>query len=507
MISSCASQSLRVYKRCTGRFIHAGSLAPRLKKNLPGCALGGGGGSFRIHVPCTTAVCLQYTSSVRVRSFSSRSGRDRDTRKNKNRNGFKLDALAFSVSPEEALQKFRTWAVDDQGLNYLLSWNSIRIGAAYVPVWSFDVNVRFVRSEKKSGRKRFDWKPDIFSVYGQQSVVHLPGLSAYAGHSYRRSLVNPVHNTTMVFMGSDTVPFGQWMLRDMELSNGELLSIFPDPWNTTRGRAFTVIKEELQGIASSQIVDTDVTVHVETEVLASRRVYMPTYVIDYKVFGMEYRAFLSGCDAGAGVSGISHKVFNVSSQDVHQTSHSFLTQAWSAAQTGARVFGPRQFGTFFVLFLQMFGNLAARLLLRIPIIGLLSGVVVGFRKVIQPWMDNRWASADWERQREHEAYMDDRFEHIDDFVDSGAAKRYFQANRGHVLSHLSGEYQHEKGEYEWYKEWEEWARRQWEQQQQQQQQQQGGQQQQQQQTYQKQRTRPGQKAKPDYQWDFDPNDP
>jgi hypothetical protein len=292
------------------------------------------------------------------------------------------------------------------------------------------------------------------------------------------------------------------MLRDMQLSNGELLSIFPDPWNTTQGRAFTLIKEELQGIASSEIESDDVSVQVQTEILTSRRVYMPTYVIDYKVFGMEYRAFLSGCDAGAGVSGTSHKVFDVSSQDVRQTSHSFLTQAWGAAQTGARVLGPRQFGTFLVLLLQMFGSLAARLLLRIPIVGLLGGVFVGFRKVIQPWMDNRWASADWERQREHEAFMDDRFEHSNDFVDSGAAKRYFQANRGRVLSHLSGEHQHEKGEFEWYKEWEEWARRQWEQQQQQQTYQQGREQ-----THQQQRTRPGQKAKPDYQWDFDPNDP
>lgn len=430
-----------------------------------------------------------------MRSFSSRGGRDKG--------GFKLDALAFSVSPEEALHTFQKWAIDEQGLNYLISWKSIRIGAAYAPVWSFDVNVRFVRTEK-DGRKRFDWKPEIFSVYGKQSVVNLPGLSAYAGHSYRRSLINPVHNTSLVFLGKDTVPFGQWMLRDMELASGEKLSIFPDPWNTTKGRAFTLIKEELQGIAGSEIKSKDVSVQVQTEILASRRVYMPTYVIDYKVFGIEYRAFVSGCDAGAGVSGISHTVFEVSSQDVHQTSRSFLNQAWSAAQTGSRVLGPRQFGTFFVFLLKMFGSLAARLLLRIPIVGLLGGVFVGFRKVVQPWMDNRWASADWERQREHEAYMDDRFDHIDDFVDSGAAKRYFQANRGRVLSHLSGEHEHKEGEFEWFKEWEEWARRQWEQQQQQQTYQQG---QQGQQTYQQQRTRPGQKAKPDYQWDFDPNDP
>jgi hypothetical protein len=154
--------------------------------------------------------------------------------------------------------------------------------------------------------------------------------------------------------------------------------------------------------------------------------------------------------------------------------------------------------------LQLFGNLAARLLLRVPVIGLLGGVFVGFRKVIQPWMENRSASADWERQREHEAYMEDRFDHIDDFVDSGGAKRYFQANRGRILAHLSGENTHKQGEYDWYKDWEEWARRQWEQQQTQQTYQQSSQQTRQQQ---QQQPRSRSKPKPDYQWDFNPNDP
>jgi hypothetical protein len=35
--------------------------------------------------------------------------------------------------------------------------------------------------------------------------------------------------------------------------------------------------------------------------------------------------------------------------------------------------------------LQFFGSLAARLLLRLPLIGALGGAFVGFRKIIQPW--------------------------------------------------------------------------------------------------------------------------
>jgi preprotein translocase subunit Sec63 len=80
---------------------------------------------------------------------------------------------------------------------------------------------------------------------------------------------------------------------------------------------------------------------------------------------------------------------------------------------------------------------------------------------------------------------------------------------------LSGEDQHEAGDFDWYEDWMEWARRVYEseqrgfEQQQQQQQQQQYQRQSQQQQYQRQsqKTKQTKKAKPDYQWDFDPNDP
>ena len=109
------------------------------------------------------------------RRFSSR---------RKGRDGFELDALPFSISPEEALERFRTWSVDDQGLNSLMSWNSIRIGAAYVPVWSFDMNIRFVVTDS-NGRKRYDWKPTVFqNSYGNQPVIFMSGLGSYAGTLY-----------------------------------------------------------------------------------------------------------------------------------------------------------------------------------------------------------------------------------------------------------------------------------------------------------------------------------
>jgi curved DNA-binding protein CbpA len=124
-------------------------------------------------------------------------------------------------------------------------------------------------------------------------------------------------------------------------------------------------------------------------------------------------------------------------------------------------------------------------------------------------MENRFANAAWEREREHESLESKYPEHADDFVDNGSAKRFYEKNKESILRSLSGKAQHEEGQYDWYKEWEEWARRQ---QQQQQQayggygQQYGYRQQQQQQQYQRQQQQ-AKKPPPKYQWDFNPDDP
>jgi hypothetical protein len=215
--------------------------------------------------------CTEY------RSFSSRS-----SGKHPFENTF---GLSFSISPDVALEKFMQWADKEQGLNsFLMNPDSVQMVAAYCPVWSFDVNVRYLVTDNKTGRKRFNWKPDIFSVYGTQYVLHLPGLSAYAGYSYRRSLIDPLHNTALVFLGEHLVPFGSWMLRDMKMSRtGEVVPVVPDPWNATQGRALAIVKEGLESLSNVE----GSKVRAQTEVLSSRRVYMPTYAIRYKVLGME----------------------------------------------------------------------------------------------------------------------------------------------------------------------------------------------------------------------------
>ena len=480
---SVSSQNLKY-----GRFVVISSILTKTSRTFVSCS--------RSNFIFPARIRPKRICSQRLRSSSSRSG-----------NAFKLDALTFSVSPDEALAQFEKWAHNDQGLRYLLRWNTVRIGASYVPVWSFDINIRYVTSE--CNIKGYDWKPSIFSVYGNQKIIHVPGLSAYAGHEYRRSLINPVHNTTLVFMGDKTQPFGNWMLRDMELSNGALLQVVPDPWNTTKTRAFQIIQDDLDAIAQAE---SPGKVQVQTEIVNGRRVYMPTFVIDYNILGMEYRAFVSGCDAGAGVSGVSHKVWSSTSsnENLKQGTHSFLTNASNLAQMGVRAFGPRGLGAAFTILLQFFGNVAVRVFARIPIIAAIGGAFVGFRKIIQPWMDNKSANAEWERQRERER-IEPSVQQRDDFNDDGSANRYYHKNQREILKHLSGDFEHGQGDYDFYKSWEAWARQQWEQEQQQYRGQQKayGQEQygSQSQKQQGQQRKSQQTKKPEFQWDFDPNDP
>ncbi|KAG7350816.1 chaperone protein DnaJ [Nitzschia inconspicua] len=452
-------------------------------------------------------------SCTGFRSFSSRGSDNR----NSNRR-FELHALPFSVSPEEALQSFRKWAEDEQGLRYLMSYQSVRIGAAYVPVWSFDVNIRFSHGD--------NWKPEMFRVYDHvgvgggnkpQNVIFVPGLSTYSGFSYRRSLINPVHSTTLVFMGDRTEPFGGWMLKDMILKqSGNLISVVPDAWTSTHGHAFSVLKEDLQDMVNYEFHGNDPPPKVQTELVSSRRVFLPTFVIDYKILGLEYRAFVSGCDPNAPVGGVSHQLFgnnNLFNDPVfHQSSRNFLTQVTTSATQLLRRFNLPVLVWIFRPFVTAFWFVLLRLWAAFPVIGAAGGIFAGFRKIVQPWMDNRRATAEWERQREHESKMTDDKDvrGMNDFEDlSGSAQKYFYQHKAQILRSLSGEFDHQEGDYDWYSDWQAWARQQWEKQaRQQQQQQQQAYQQTYQQQYQQQAQRQQQaKPKEEYKWPFNPDDP
>ncbi|KAL9182768.1 hypothetical protein ACHAXT_004047 [Thalassiosira profunda] len=448
------------------------------------------------------------------------------------RRGFQLDALPFAVAPADAQAKFDKWARDEQGLGPLLSLGSTKLSAAYTPFWYFDINVRFV--DPRSPYSRGLATPEPFrSAFPNppNGIIHIPGLAAYAGFSYRRSLVDPVHNTTPVFMRKDIVPFGQWMLEPLKYGK-ETLEIYPDPWNATREMAFSVVRDELHDMANEQSDASEV--RVETERLSARRIYMPTYVVEYTVLGATYRAYISGCDPSVSVSGVDHTTaFSAGSKggQVFEDASSFLSslpqKVAPVAASTLQFFGLRPF----IALAQLGMNIVARVAMKIPILGALGAAFVTWRKIARPYMDERTATAEWERQRDHEAQTADAF-HEDAFRDSGSAKAYFNRNQRRILRVLSGEEgrREEPEGTEWYKQWEQWAREQWEQaqreagraqeewqRQQQQQQQQGrtykqyeqtSQRQQQRQRQQQQtKTTYKQKKKETFKWDFDENDP
>jgi len=319
--------------------------------------------------------------------------------------------------------------------------------------------------------------------------------------------------------------------------NNETWDVFPDPWNATRERAFSVIYDELHDMANEQYQEqyqsttNKKEVVVETERLSSRRIYMPTYVVEYTILGITYQAFLSGCDPSIQVSGVSHKtVFSAGSagDQVLEGASSFLStlpqRVVPTAATALQFFGLRPF----VALAQIGWSVVSRVAMKFHLIGLFSGVYVAWKKLFRPYMDNRMATAEWEQQRDYEAQQQSSESfHVDSFRDTGSAKAYFTRNQKRILSSLSGEEgRHaEQESYEWYKQWEQWAREQWEQAQreasraqeewQRQQQQQQGRtykqyqqstQQDQQRQQQQQRTYK-QAKKDDFQWDFDVNDP
>lgn len=286
-------------------------------------------------------------------------------------------------------------------------------------------------------------------------------LAAYSGFSYRRSLIDPIHNTTLVFKHESIVPFGSWMLNRMEF-RGKSLDVFPDPWNATRERAFSIIYDELHDMVNVDGQSNEVQVEVER--LSSRRIYMPTYVVDYTILGVTYQAFVSGCDASVEVSGVSHNsIFNAGSKGdtVIKGAASFLSQkAAPMAATALQFFGLRPF----VAAGQIIWGVISRIAMKFHIIGLLGGgAVMAWRKLVRPYLDDRAATEEWRQQRDEEARMDS-FNYREFRDPSGTAQAYFSRNKQRILRHLRGQegrQQQTEGQ-EWYSQWEEWAKQQFE---------------------------------------------
>ncbi len=266
--------------------------------------------------------------------------------------------------------------------------------------------------------------------------------------------------------------------------DGMRLEVFPDPWNATRERAYSAIRDELRAAANEQYRertgsaaadgdgdgdgDGDDGVRVETERLSARRIYMPTYVVDYAVLGISYRAVISGCDPRANVSGVSHSVFGTGGGAPAGGAFGFLSdlpgRVAPAAAGALRFLGPRPLA----LLARAALVVLSRAIATVPIVGVLGGgaFVLAWRKLLRPYVDDRSATAEWERRREHESRMSGAHDvHEDSFRDDGAARAYFLSNEERILKCLRGEEERRDDrddQREWYARWEEWAREQWE---------------------------------------------
>jgi hypothetical protein len=303
------------------------------------------------------------------------------------------------------------------------------------------------------------------------------------------------------------------------------LEIYPDPWNATRERAYSVVCDELNDMANVQYkksIQTDKSqngssdaVMVETERLTARRIYMPTYIVEYKILGITYRACISGCDHSIQVSGVSHKTIFSSGSTEGAGALSMLSklpQGVASTAAGAfQIFGPRPF----VAMAQAAIAILSRIAMRFHIVGIFGGIFIAWRKLFQPYMDATSADAEWERQRAYESQKSGT-PREDSFRDTGSAKSYFVRNETIILRRLSDEEgRHHDQSYEWYKQWEAWAREQWEKAQREasraqeewQRQQQHSQWQQSTQQQQQQRQYKQAKKDDDFKWDFDVNDP
>ncbi len=266
------------------------------------------------------------------------------------------------------------------------------------------------------------------------------------------------------------------------------ISVPPPPFRGTWGprrdhRAYSAIRDELRAVANEQYrertgstaaaaADDDDDdggdggggVRVETERLSARRMYMPTYVVDYAVLGISYRAVISGCDPHANVSGVSHSAFGAGGGRALSFLSDLPRRVAPAAAGALQFFGPRPLLALARAALVVL----SRAIATVPIAGVLGGgaFVIAWRKLLKPYVDDRTATAEWERRREHESRKSAHDVHEDSFRDDGAARAYFLSNEERILKCLRGEEEEGRDnrddQRQWYAQWEEWAREQWE---------------------------------------------
>ncbi len=188
------------------------------------------------------------------------------------------------------------------------------------------------------------------------------------------------------------------MIEPLRHGDGKI-DMFPDPWNATHERAFSVVCDELRDMSTEQYRErigssddaTTGEVRVETKRLSSQRIYMPTYVVEYTILGVTYQAFLSGCNHSVQVSGVSHKnAFSAGSGGVRvlEGASSFLSglscRAVPTVATALQLFGLRPF----VAVARVRWAMLSRVAMKFHVIGLFSGAYIAWKKIIAPTPPN-----------------------------------------------------------------------------------------------------------------------
>jgi len=151
-------------------------------------------------------------------------------------------------------------------------------------------------------------------------------------------------------------------------------------------------------------------------------VYLPTYIFDYSVLGggEGYRSFVSGCDLGMPVSGISHKIFSI-----------FEDSLGSVISSKIKIRGPVAF--WLANNLGHAVSFIGRVVVKFPFLTI---IAVSVFKFVVPRIRNQLTLDQWKEQREHDARQDHY--HADHFVDSSfASQRYFEFHREAILRILS----------------------------------------------------------------------
>eukprot|EP00814_Leptocylindrus_danicus_P001005 CAMPEP_0116009610 /NCGR_PEP_ID=MMETSP0321-20121206/3529_1 /TAXON_ID=163516 /ORGANISM="Leptocylindrus danicus var. danicus, Strain B650" /LENGTH=545 /DNA_ID=CAMNT_0003478593 /DNA_START=165 /DNA_END=1803 /DNA_ORIENTATION=+ len=373
-------------------------------------------------------------------------GNKRNRTKTTHFNDLDLKAIPFTEEPQQALESFHEWCSS----HGILFRGDTKIEAQYLPFWTFDINVRYTTLAANGYNTTTNVRPAPFdSAYknknNKNNTIHLQGISAYAGYNYRRKLVNPVHSSTVLFLGNDKIQeFLGWMLDPLPyLHTGMEVNL--DTWNASKGRAFAVVVEDLRNLAmdDAQFLKKIKDFDVDVEVLNAQRVYMPTFVITYSIFGVEYRAFVSGCDPNTTVSGISHSAFASSTSETIDTATGIVARgAHSLFRHVTQVVGfSYALNSLHRPMLWLTKSILG-VVSRFPIVTAAAGGFALYRKFMRPYLEHVVSKDEWEKQREREAggMQDDyAWSHRNSFRDDGSAKAYFERNREAILRHLSGE--------------------------------------------------------------------